>query len=192
MVLAVLTTCAAAFWVCVLAAFTARYLLGRVRVATGFAVATPVLAVVMVAVVSADLAAGGHASPVHALGAVHVGLLVGYAPPALAGAEHCFTYLVAGGRPPRREHPSAAERAERLRSRWAHHVLGWAAGSLTLLGPVLALADPSRTGALTDAMVVWAAVVLVEVVVAALHAGRPRTGGRGRPLPARGTAPAGS
>lgn len=190
MVLTVLAACTAAFWFSVLAAFTARYLLGRERAAVAFAVAAPVLAVTMVAVVSADLATGGHASPLHAVGALHLGLLVGYAPSALARAERHCTYLVAGGRPPGREEPNVAERAALLRSRWGHHVLAWVAGSLTLLGPVLALGDTARTAALTDATVVWAAVVLVEGLVAALHATRPRAGGRPRRLPAREAAAA--
>jgi hypothetical protein len=74
MVLVAIVVCEIAFWVAIVAGSITRYILRRPRLGVGLLIAAPVIDVVHLALVTADLLRGETASWHHGLAAVYVGV----------------------------------------------------------------------------------------------------------------------
>ncbi|MDR0415819.1 MAG: hypothetical protein LBH76_00605 [Propionibacteriaceae bacterium] len=102
MVLAAIAVCEVAFWVAILAGLAARYLLRRPRLGAVLLILAPAIDVMLLALVTVDLLAGGTASWQHGLAAVYVGVSVAYGQRLVAWADARFKHRFAGGPAPER------------------------------------------------------------------------------------------
>jgi hypothetical protein len=153
-----------AFWAFVLAGLAARYLLGRPRLGVTLLLMTPVVDLVLVAATVIDLRAGATADFFHGLAAIYVGVSIAFGHRMIRWADERFAHRFAGGPPPKRPPKRGPEHARREREGWYRHLLAWAVGSALLLGMVVLVGDPHRTGSLSARAGIWTLILAVDFV----------------------------
>jgi hypothetical protein len=92
-----IVACEVAFWLVLLAALVARYLLHRPRLSKGFLLALPALDLVLLLFAVVDLRDGTLATFAHGLAAAYVGFTVAFGSVAVTWADQHFAHLFAGG-----------------------------------------------------------------------------------------------
>lgn len=195
MILAVIIACEIGFWAAVIGGLAARYLLKARPLGAALLVCAPLIDVVLLAAVTAHLAAGATASWHHGLAALYIGFSVAYGHRMVAWADTRFAYRFTGGPAP--EKP-AGRRYTRLC--WAG-VLRTLAAALIAAGIIAAISwwvdDPARTAALAGWHATLGIIVVIEFIWALSHtiwprrAAAPLGGGDGTGSPPRHPAAAG-
>lgn len=146
MIAAAIVACEAAFWMLVLGALTARYVLPRRRLGAMLLVLVPVVDLVLLAVTAIHLASGAQADWTHGLAAVYLGFSVALGPELIRSIDRRFAQRFDGA-------PRPAPGRGRVAAEWAlwtRCVLACliAAGLLGAL--VLVAGDQEQSRALWD------------------------------------------
>src|SRR5688572_20009779 len=92
--------CEAAFWLVLVLALAARYLLNRERVSRFLLFSLPVIDLLLLAFTALDLRAGTSATFAHGLATAYVGFTVAFGSRAVRWADPRFAHWFAGGPPP--------------------------------------------------------------------------------------------
>lgn len=178
-VLAVIVAGEIGFWVVLVAALAARYLLGRRSLSTGLLLGLPLIDLVVLGATVLDLRAGAVAGDSHGLAATYLGVTVAFGHSMVRWADQRFAHRFAGGPPPVRPPRSGPERVRHEWREWAKFALAWAIGCATMLGLILLVGDVARTdalvswmGSLTLVLVIWLAWPVWATVSAAEQGAR--------------------
>ena len=164
MIYVVIVACEVGFWVVLLACLAARYLLRFPQLGGVLLVCVPLVDLVLFAASVLDLSRGGEASVAHGLAAVYLGVSVVWGHSMVRWADARFAHRFAGGPPPERSPRFGSEHARYERRRWARHLLAWAVGCALLLGGIVFVGDPDRSGALREMAEGWTVVLAVDLL----------------------------
>jgi hypothetical protein len=143
-VAALIGLCEVGLWVLLGVGLGLRYLLRWRRVSTVVLAGIPLLDVVLVVAVAADLHRGTPAGMVHGLAAVYLGVSVAFGPALVRWADARFAHRFAGGPPPVRVPRRGPARRRHLWREWQRVVTAAAIASVTLLGLALLFADGTQ------------------------------------------------
>jgi hypothetical protein len=174
MLIALVIAAEISFWVILLAGLVTRYLLRRPRLGMALLVATPFVDLVLLAVTTVDLRAGGEAAIPHALAAVYIGVSVAWGHRMINWADARFAHRFAGGPPPERPPRTGPLHAAHQRREWLRHLLAWAIGTSLLGLGVLVVGDFDRTVALAVVAAQWTVVLAIDFVISFSYTLRPR------------------
>lgn len=153
--------CEVAFWVLLMAALAARYLLRRARLSRALLLAVPAADLVLFTATTADLARGGAPGTPHALAAVYLGCSLAYGSVLTAWADRRIGPLFGGPKlppPPRTGH----EHAVRERMLWFRHLCAFVIGSAFVGLDVLVVGTGSATRPLVQLLGVWALILGID------------------------------
>ena len=146
-----------------LAGLAARYLLGRPQLGAALLVCVPLVDLVLLVTSALDLRYGGsEASFAHGFAAIYLGASVAYGHSMVRWADARFAHRFAGGPPPPQPPKTGPEHARHERRQWTRHLLAWTVGCSLLLGGVVFVGDPSRTGALVGTAQGWTLVLALD------------------------------
>ena len=160
---ALIVACEVAFWVVLLAGLVARYSLRRPRLGAALLVGVPLVDLVLLAASALDLRlGGGEADFAHGLAAIYIGVSVAWGHSMVRWADARFAHRFAGAPPPPRPPKSGPQHARHERRQWARHLFAWAVGGALLLGGVVLVGDPDRTGALAAMARAWTVVLAID------------------------------
>ena len=104
-----------AFWIFVIGGFSLRYIARATRPSTVVLSLVPLVDLVLVLLVSADLLLGGDPTRAHAFAALYLGITVAFGKPIIRRMDQWFRYRFDGGRKPPK--PAKGSRAE-VRDLW--------------------------------------------------------------------------
>ncbi len=172
MILTAIVVCEVAFWVTILAGLVARYLLRRPRLGATLLILAPVIDVVLLALVAADLLRGGTASWQHGLAAIYIGISVAYGKRMVAWTDVRFNHYFAGGPKP--------ERLTGLRYTlkcWQDVLLTMLAAAVAAAligGLVLLVGDPERTSELLAVFQILGLILGIDILWAVSYTIWPR------------------
>ena len=162
MVLLAIVVCEIAFWVAIVAGLVTRYILRRPKLGAGLLIAAPVIDVVLLALVTADLLGGEAASWHHGLAAVYIGVSVAYGKRMIAWTDVRFAHRFARGpRPVRLD-----GRAYTVKC-WGDVVRTAVAAviaAVILEGLIVLVGDPDRTKELELFFAILGIVLAVDVL----------------------------
>ncbi|MDN4613133.1 hypothetical protein P5G50_01600 [Leifsonia sp. F6_8S_P_1B] len=128
MILGAIVACEVGFWLAIVAGLLARYPGRRPRLGAALLVAAPLIDVVLLALVAADLIGGATASWHHGLAALYIGISVAYGHRMIAWADAAFAHRFRGAAP--RVKPTG----------WAYTAACWKDVARTLLACLVAAA----------------------------------------------------
>ncbi|WP_230424927.1 hypothetical protein [Prauserella cavernicola] len=172
----------AAFWVLLLGGLVVRYLARRERLSIWLLRGVPLVDVVLVTLVAADLAQGAAPSLAHALAAVYLGFTLAFGHATIAWADARFRHRFADGPAPVK--PAKGSRAEvrGLWREWLRVVLAAAIAAGLLLVLVAVEGDPVPGSAEELARhPYWSVLALLGVITAGWFLAGPAFAGRGEP-----------
>jgi len=171
-ILIAIIACEIAFWVAILAGLTTRYLLRRPRVGAGLLIAAPLIDVVLLILVAADLVGGGVASWHHGLAAIYIGVSIAYGKSMVAWADVRFTHRFAGGPAPVR-----LDGRKYTAKCWVDVVRTAIAAGIAaaiLGGLILLVDDPHRSEALQAFIPILGFVLGIDILWAVSYTVWPR------------------
>ncbi|WP_380285381.1 hypothetical protein [Kitasatospora purpeofusca] len=145
MIVTLVISAEAAFWVVLALGLATRYLLRWRTVSTVLLVGLPVIDLALFLLTLFDLRGGATASWTHPLAASYLGFSVGYGPSVVRWADGRFLHRFAGGpKPP----PAPKYGAERSRYEWqvCRRTLVSVAITITLITALKLLSDAPGTG----------------------------------------------
>lgn len=170
-----------AFWVVVLGGFSLRYIARATGPSTVVLSLVPLVDLVLVLLVSADLILGGEPTRAHAFAALYLGITVAFGKPIVHRMDTWFRYRFDGG--PKPTKPAKGSRAE-VRALWVE----WfrlLAGFLITTGCILAMLvfegwwiPSSFAEASEDPF--WSTVLLMGVVAVIWFLAGPAFAGKGK------------
>lgn len=146
MIISVIVACEVAFWIAIAAGLALRYLARRPRLGLTVLALVPVIDVVLLVAVAANLHSGGTATVTHSIATFYLGFSLAYGHRMIAWADVRFAHRFAGGPAPVR--PTGAAYTRQC---WAD-VLPTGLACALAAGITWALitwtSDPARTNAL--------------------------------------------
>lgn len=104
-----------AFWVFVISGFSLRYIFRATSPSTVVLALVPLVDLVLVLLVSADLILGGEPTRAHAFAAIYLGITIAFGKPIIRRTDQWFRYRFDHG--PRPAKPAKGSRAE-VRALW--------------------------------------------------------------------------
>jgi hypothetical protein len=132
--------CEAAFWLVLVLALAARYLLRRESLSRALLFSLPVVDLLLLMFTAADLKAGTPATFAHGLATAYVGFTVAFGSVAVRWADQYFAHRFAGGPPPVKA-PSQGWPAVRYELRlWLLSIVAWTI-AIALLIALIAYLD---------------------------------------------------
>jgi hypothetical protein len=142
--------CEVGFWLVLMGALMARYLLRQERHSKALLLVLPALDLWLFVVTVVDLRGGTLATFAHGLAAAYIGFTVAFGSIAVAWADQRFAHLFAGGPKPRGapQHRWLAVRAEL--GFWIRCIAAAAITMLLLIGMIVMFNNDPRTEALRD------------------------------------------
>ncbi|CAH0243698.1 hypothetical protein SRABI76_03066 [Microbacterium oxydans] len=162
MILLAILACEIGFWVAVIGGLCVRYLAGMPRLGAALLVAAPVIDLVLLALVAADLLGGGTASWHHGLAALYIGISVAYGHRMIAWVDRRFAQRISGAAMPPK--PTGT----------AYTISCWKDAARTLLAAVIAAAilgalilivgAPARTQELLGFFPVLGVIVAIDTL----------------------------
>lgn len=126
MILLAIVACEIGFWVAIAAGLIARYPAGKPKLGAALLIAAPLIDVVLLVLVAADLIGGATASWHHGLAALYIGISVAYGHRMIAWADAKFAQRFRGAEP--RPKPTG----------WAYTIVCWKDAGRTLLACAVA------------------------------------------------------
>lgn len=184
MVLAAIIACEIAFWVAILGGLAARYIARRKRLGAALLICAPVIDLILLALVTADLLGGASASWHHGLAALYIGISIAYGHRMVAWADGKFAQRFDGAEPPPRLTGGAYTRA------------CWRDAGLTLLAAAIAggvlwgliavVGAPERTAELAGFFPVLGLIVGIDVLWAVSYTLWPKSVKAAAPVRAGG------
>jgi GNAT superfamily N-acetyltransferase len=153
--------CEAAFWVVLVLALAARYLLRRERLSKFLLLSLPGIDLLLLAFTTIDLRGGATATFAHGLATAYVGFTVAFGSLAVQWADVRFAHRFAGGRPP--EKPAtrgwALIRFDLLL--WLRSIVAWIITLVLLAALIAFVGDEERTRELEQ----WFRIAFGSVVL---------------------------
>ena len=153
--------CEAAFWVVLVAALAARYLLKRERLSRVLLLTLPAIDLLLLAFTAVDLRSGTPATFAHGLATAYVGFTVAFGPIAVKWADSHFAHRFAAGPAPIK----APDRGWPLvwydLQLWFRSIVAWII-TVALLVALIAFIDDEAT---TQALHQWFRIALSSVVL---------------------------
>jgi hypothetical protein len=141
--------CEVAFWLVLVLALAARYLLQRERLSRGLLLALPGVDLLLLAFTTVDLASGTPATFAHGLATAYVGFTVAFGSMAVRWADQRFAYWVKAGPPPQKA-PSRGWSAVRYEfALWFRSIVAWII-TIVLLSALIAYIDNEAITAKLD------------------------------------------
>jgi hypothetical protein len=151
-----------AFWILLLAGFTARYLLKRPRLGAGLLAATPLVDLVLLTAAVIDIRGGAAADMRHALAAIYLGISLAFGHRIIAWADAQFAYRFAGAPKPLPGPKYGAAHARHERSIWYRHVLAWVIAAAVLGFIHLVGGNRDETEKLFGVLGTWLIIVGID------------------------------
>ena len=137
--------CEAAFWVVLVAALAARYLLERVRLSRVLLLSLPVVDLLLLAFTALDLRSGTPAAFAHGLATAYVGFTVAFGGIMVDWADQRFAHRFASGPVPVPA-PTRGWRAVRHElALWLRSIVAWVITLLLLVGLIAWVDDVTDT-----------------------------------------------
>ncbi len=137
--------CEVAFWVVLLLALAARYLLRRDRLSRGLLLALPCVDILLLVLSALDLRGGKPASFAHGLATAYVGFTVAFGSLVVRWADQRFAHRFAGGPapPPSPKHGWAIVRLDVML--WLRALLAWAITIALLFSLIAFIGEDAAT-----------------------------------------------
>jgi len=158
---ALIVGCEVGFWLVLVLALAARYLLRRERLSRGLLFALPVVDVLLLAFTALDLRSGTVATFAHGLATAYVGFTVAFGGIMVDWADQHFAHRFAGGPTPRPA-PSRGWAAVRYDFMlWGRSIVAWLI-ALALLVALIAYVDDAQ---ITQALFQWFRYAFGSVVL---------------------------
>nr|CEL21914.1 Putative membrane protein [Kibdelosporangium sp. MJ126-NF4]CTQ92694.1 Putative membrane protein [Kibdelosporangium sp. MJ126-NF4] len=154
-----IVACEIGFWVVLLAALAARYLLRWQRTSTVLLVCVPLVDVVLLAATVIDLANGGSAGSVHGLAAVYLGVSVAFGHSMIRWADGHFAYRFAGGPRPVKKPKSGPARVRHEWREWGKFMIAYAIACTVMAFLIFVISTPDHTTALWQGTIPHMSVV---------------------------------
>ena len=153
--------CEAAFWLVLLLALVARYLLRRERLSRGLLVALPGVDLLLLAVTALDLQSGTPATFAHGLATAYVGFTVAFGSIAVRWADARFAHRFAGGPPPTKA-PNRGWPAVRYEFElWFRSIGAWVIALVLVVGLIAIIDNRANTRELEE----WFHIAIGSVIV---------------------------
>ncbi|HZK36723.1 MAG TPA: hypothetical protein VFC57_07220 [Aeromicrobium sp.] len=133
---ALVVACEVSFWLFLLAAVVARYVVKLIRLSTVLLLCEPLIEVVLLVATIFDLARGNEANWSHGLAAVYLGFTVAFGKQLVQAVDVRVAHRFAGGRPPPKPPKYGAARVRHEWREWLRCLFAWAI-SCTLIGVLL-------------------------------------------------------
>lgn len=168
----VIVACEVSFWVLVGLGLLARYVVRRRRTGTALLAMTPVVDLVLLAVVVVDLRDGGTATTFHGLAAVYLGVSLAYGHRMITWADGRFAHRFAGG--PAAPTPYGREHTRACWQDVARTAVAVGIAAATLWGLITLVGDPTRTDPLLGVVGMLGLWFAVDLVWAVAHTISPR------------------
>lgn len=153
--------CEAAFWLVLVLALAARYLLRRERLSRALLFSLPVVDLLLLVFTAWDLKSGTPATFAHGLATAYVGFTVAFGSVAVSWADQHFAYRFAAGPPPVKA-PSLGWAAVRYEFvLWFRSIVAWLI-ALVLLIALIAYLD---NDAITQPLHQWFRIAFGSVFI---------------------------
>ncbi len=153
--------CEAAFWLLLVLALAARYLLRRIQLSRALLFALPVVDILLLIFTASDLRAGTPATFAHGLATAYVGFTLAFGTVVVEWADQRFAHWFANGPPP----VGAPERGwpaiQHELALWLRCIVGWAI-TVVLLMALIAYVD---NAALTKPLHDWFRIAFGSIVL---------------------------
>ena len=141
--------CETAFWVVLLLALAARYLLRRERLSRALLLSLPLVDLLLLAFTAVDLEAGTPATFAHGLASAYVGFTIAFGAVAVRWADAHFAYRFAGGPVP--PGPPTGWIAVRYELElWLRSIVAWIIALVLLVALIAYIDDAAVTQPLHD------------------------------------------
>ena len=141
--------CEAAFWVVLVLALAARYLLRHERLSRALLLSLPLIDLLLLAFTAVDLKSGTAATFAHGLATAYVGFTVAFGSVAVRWADAHFAYRFAGGPEP----PGARTGWPAVRYElelWLRSIVAWVIAIVLLIALIAYIDDEAITQPLHD------------------------------------------
>jgi len=153
--------CEAAFWLLLVFALAARYLLRKEQLSRALLFLLPVTDLLLLAFTTVDLKSGSPATFAHGLAAAYVGFTVAFGSVAVRWADRHFAFRFAGGPPPIKA-PSHGWLAVRYElALWFRSIVAWTIALVLLVGLIAYIDNEAVTEPLRE----WFQIALGSVFV---------------------------
>lgn len=160
-----IVACEIGFWVVIALGLAVRYGLGKERLGLFILALTPLVDLVLLAVTSVDLYRGATATMAHALAAVYIGVSIAFGKGMIRWADDKFLYYVKKQPLAKKPKLYGMAYARSYAKGWFKHVFAYLIGAGLLLAMIFFVGDASRTGALERAMLQWAVVLGIDLLI---------------------------
>lgn len=172
----------AAFWLFLLGGLAVRYIVKLQRASSVLLTCVPLVDVVLIVLVTMDLAGGADPGRVHALAAMYLGFTVAFGPATISWADAWFRYRFADGPRPRKP-PKGSRRSVRAQWReWLRVVLAAAIAAVGMTVMIIAEGSPLPSSFVAVAShPIWASLQTLGLVVVIWFLAGPAFAGRGDP-----------
>ena len=142
--------CEAAFWLVLVFALAARYLLRKEQLSRALLFLLPVTDLLLLAFTTVDLKSGSPATFAHGLAAAYVGFTVAFGSVAVRWADRHFAFRFAGGPPPIKA-PSHGWLAVRYElALWFRSIVAWTIALVLLVGLIAYIDNEAVTEPLRE------------------------------------------
>lgn len=156
-----IASCEVAFWVVLVLALVARYLLQRQGVSRALLLALPAVDLLLLVLTAADLRAGAAATFAHGLATAYVGFTVAFGPVVVRWADGHFAHRFASGPPPVTDSARGWAAVRQELALWLRCLVAWAI-TVVLLLALMAYVDEE---AATRELSVWFRIAFGSAVL---------------------------
>ena len=169
-----------AFWALLALGLGLRYVGRHNRLSLWVLRCVPVVDVLLVAFVAADVAAGAPPNRGHALAAVYLGVTIAFGHSTIAWADRWFRYRFAGGPRPTKRAKGSRAAVRAIWREWLRVVLAVAVAAALILGLIAATASPIPADVATlSTSPYWATLAQMGVITVIWFLAGPAFAGRG-------------
>lgn len=140
-----IVACEAAFWLVLVLALTARYVLRRELLSRALLFSLPVIDLLLLAFTAIDLGAGTSATFAHGLATAYVGFTFAFGAVAVRWADTRFAHRFAGGPPPPQAPAHGWQLVRYDVELWLRSIVAWAIALALLVALIAYVGDEAVT-----------------------------------------------